>query len=317
MRYALRRASHAVLVLVAVSAILFLFLDLAPGDFLSEMRLDPRISPAALSALRARYGLDRPLAVRYVRWVGAALHGDLGYSFAYGTPAGPLLLERARHTLLLTGTALFLTWLIAVPLGAACAARPRSALDRLSAAVTSALLAVPDVVLSLLALLVAVRTGWIPVGGMTSQHPAGAAWADVARHLVAPVAVLVLVSLPLVVRHVRASVTRALEAPFVTAALAHGLRRSDFWLRTVLPAAANPLVSLFGLSLSGLLGGSLLVEVVMGWPGLGPFLLEAILARDVHVVVGSILLSTCLLIAGNLLADLLLAFVDPRIRTRR
>ena len=180
-------------------------------------------------------------------------------------------------------------------------------------------IALPDLVLVLGLLLLAVRTGWFPTGGMVSlgheQMPWGARVKDVAFHLVLPVAALVLGIVPALVRYVRASVADALGAPFVRAARAHGIPERRVLFRHALPAAANPLVSLFGLSLAGLLSMSLLVEVVMSWPGLGPLFLEAILARDFHLVLGPVLASTFLLLGGNLLADLLLAATDPRIRT--
>src|SRR2546428_7649521 len=142
----------------------------------------------------------------------------------------------------------------------------------------------------------------------------GAQVKDVASHLVLPVTALVLGILPVLVRYVRASVADALHAPFVRAARAHGIPERRVLFRHALPAAANPLISLFGLSLAGLLSMSLLVEVVMSWPGLGPLLLEAILARDFYLVLGLVLASTFLLVAGNLLADVLLMAADPRIR---
>jgi peptide/nickel transport system permease protein len=138
---------------------------------------------------------------------------------------------------------------------------------------------------------------------------------DLALHMILPVTALVLSALPLLVRHVRAAVADVLNAPFLLAAAGHGIPRRTLLYRYALPAAANPLISLFGFSIGALLSGSLLIEVVMSWPGLGPLLLEAILARDLYVVVGGILFSTFFLVGGNLLADLLLFWADPRIRT--
>jgi peptide/nickel transport system permease protein len=313
-----RRALHGVLMLAGVSVLSFVLVELAPGDFFAEMRLDPRISEATLQALRARHGLDRPLPERYLRWVGSLARGELGYSFAYGSPVAPLLWPRARNTLLLTGTATALAWLIAVPLGIWWATRRGAAARRALSGLTALLLAVPDIVLALGALLLAVRTGWLPAGGMVSlghdQMTFLGRALDTARHLVLPAAALVLGILPVLVRHVRASMTDALEAPFVRAARAHGIPERRVLYRHALPAAANPLISLFGLSLAGLLSMSLLVEVVMSWPGLGPLLLEAILARDFYLVLGLVLASTFLLVGGNLLADVLLLATDPRIR---
>ncbi|PYQ05954.1 MAG: ABC transporter substrate-binding protein [Acidobacteria bacterium] len=310
---------HGLLLLAGVSLLSFVLVELAPGDYFAEMRLDPRISEATVHALRARYGLDRPLPERYGRWLASLAKGELGYSFAYGQPVGPLLWPRLRNTLLLTVTATALAWLLAVPLGTWWATRRRGPADAALTGLTAMLLALPDLVLVLGLLLLAVRTGWFPTGGMVSlgheQMPWGARVKDVAFHLVLPVAALVLGIVPALVRYVRASVADALGAPFVRAARAHGIPERRVLFRHALPAAANPLVSLFGLSLAGLLSMSLLVEVVMSWPGLGPLFLEAILARDFHLVLGPVLASTFLLLGGNLLADLLLAATDPRIRT--
>jgi peptide/nickel transport system permease protein len=313
-----RRALHGLLLLAGVSLLSFVLVELAPGDFFSEMRLDPRISETTLRALRARHGLDRPLPERYLRWVTSLARGELGYSFAYGSPVAPLLWPRARNTLLLTSIATAFAWLIAIPLGVWWATRRGAAMRRALSGVTALLLAVPDILLALALLLLAVRTGWFPTGGMVSvgheEMPRTARIVDVAWHLVLPATALVLGMLPVLVRYVRASVADALEAPFVRAARAHGIPERRVLYRHALPAAANPLVSLFGLSLAGLLSMSLLVEVVLSWPGLGPLLLEAILARDFYLVLGLVLASALLLVGGNLLADVLLLATDPRIR---
>jgi len=317
-RYLARRFAHSLLLLFGVSLLSFALFELAPGDFWAEMRMNPQISRAAVEAARARYGMDQPLPVRYLRWLGSLARGEMGYSFAYGTPVLPLLVERARNTLALAGAALLLAWLLAIPLGVWFAARRGRLSDRLGAAATSALLATPDLVVALLLLLLAVRTGAFPVGGMASPHVADlGAWAkakDVLSHAALPVSALVLGVLPGLVRHVRAGMLEALGAPFLRAARAHGipLRRQLFGY--ALRAAANPLCTLLGSSIASLLSVSLLTEVVMSWPGLGPLLLEAILARDVYLVIGPVVVSTLLLLAGNLAADLLLYALDPRIR---
>jgi peptide/nickel transport system permease protein len=313
-----RRALHGLLLLGAVSVCTFALSEWAPGDFYAEMRLDPRLGEDTLRALRARHGLDRPLPERYVLWLGSVFRGELGFSFAYGQAVGPLVWPRARNTLVLAGAATALSWLLALPLGIWWARRRTGAPAKALAGATALLLAVPDVVAALGLMLLALRTGWLPLGGMVSlghetMGPAARA-ADLLAHLALPVLALALGALPLLLRHVRAAAAAALAEPFVLAARAHGIPERQVLLRHVLPAAANPLVSLFGLSVASLLSMSLLVEAVMGWPGLGPLLLEAILARDFDLVLASVLASTVFLLAGNLLADLLLLAVDPRIR---
>jgi peptide/nickel transport system permease protein len=320
MGYVTRRLLQGVLVLFGVSLLSFLFFEMAPGDYFDEMRLDPQISRETLAALRAQYGMDRPVHEKYLRWAASTARGELGWSFAYNRPVAPLLWGRLRNTLLLTVTATVLAWVIAVPWGVWSAARAGGLADRLGAGVSSVVLAVPDVLVGLGLMVLAVRTGLFPAGGMTSVGAPAEGWGralDVGHHLVLPVAALVLGSVPLLFRHVRASMSEVLASPFIVATRAHGIPRARLLFRHALPAAANPLASLFGLSLASLLSGSLLIEVVMSWPGLGPLLLDAILARDIHLVMAPVMASTLLLLAGNFAADLLLYAADPRIRGGR
>jgi len=317
--YLLRRSVHAVFLLIGVSLLAFAFTVLAPGNYFDEMRLNPQITPETIAALRAQYELNQPLPIRYVHWVSSVLHGNMGFSFAYNTPVAPLLLVRARNTLLLTVTAMLLAWGIALPLGIWSAERFGRLSDRLVSWGTAALLVIPDLALALGLLVIAVKMGRFPIGGMVSLNFENLSLAgklrDLGFHMALPVTALVLSVLPLLVEHVRAAVAEVLGAPFLLAAEGHGIPRRTLLYRYALPAAANPLISLFGFSMGTLLSGSLLVEVVMSWPGVGPFLLEAILARDIYVVIGGVLLSTLFLVGGNFLADLLLYWADPRIRT--
>ena len=319
MRYLVVRFFQGALLLLGVSLLSFAFLELAPGDFFEEMRLNPQISSDTVARLRAQYGIDRPLPVRYGRWLVSAVRGDFGFSFAYGSPVAPLLLVRARNTLLLTGTATLLAWTVALPLGVLCAARPGSWLDRACSLMTSTLLAIPELLLGLCFLALGIRTGWFPAGGMVSpRFEDFNGWQqgrDLLWHLVLPVGVLVLGSLPVLLRHVRAALLDTLDSPFIRAALGHGISQHRILFFHALPAAINPLVSLFAFSLAALLSGSLLTEVIMSWPGLGPLLLEAVLARDVYVVVGAVTFSTTFLVAGMAIGDLLLFAGDPRIRS--
>jgi peptide/nickel transport system permease protein len=318
MKFLAKRLIHGVFLLVGVSLFSFALLELAPGDFFEEMRLNPQISAGTIAGLRKQYGLGRPLPVRYVRWVQSVAKGELGFSFSYNSPVGPLLGVRARNTLLLTVTATAMAWLLAIPLGVWAASKPRGWLDHLMNGSTSVLLAVPEILLALGLLLLAVRTGLLPAGGMVSPGFAEfGLWQkaqDLARHLLLPVLVLVLGMLPTLVRHVRAAMNEVLDSPFIRALRAYGISPQRLLFRHALRAAANPLVSLFGLSVASLLSGSLLVEVILSWPGIGPIFLEAILARDLHLVIGAIMISTLFLLAGNFLADALLVVLDPRIR---
>jgi len=318
MRYLLRRLTHALFLLVGISILAFLFATLAPGNYFEEMRLNPQIAPETVEALRAQYQLDRPMPFRYASWLNSVIHGEMGFSFAYNSPVAPLLAARARNTLLLAITAALVAWGIALPLGVWSADGLGGLRDRLLSWGTAALLVIPDLTLVLGLLVFAVKTGWFPAGGMASvdyeRLPPIHKIRDVTLHMTLPVVALVLSVLPMLVRHVRAAVADVLEAPFLLAARGHGVPRRTLLYRYALPAAANPLISLFGFSIGGLLSGTLLIEVVMSWPGLGPLLLEAILARDLYLVIGGVLLSALFLVGGNLLADMLLYWADPRIR---
>lgn len=318
MTYIGRRLVRAVLLLFGVSILCFLFTEMAPGSFFDEMRLNPQISPETISALRSHYGLDQPFLVRYGQWIKSAMHADFGYSIAYNVPVGPLLWSRARNTLLLTSTALVLTWLISVPLGVWTASQRGGLLDKAVNLATSFLVSIPEIVIAVGLLAVAVRWRILRVGGMTSaDFESLSSWAklqDLLFHLALPALILVLCEIAVIVRHVRASVAEVLGAPYVQAARGLGTGPGRLLFRHVLPVAANPAISLLGFSLAGLLSGSLMVEVVCGWPGLGPLILEATLSRDLYVVIGGIMFSALFMVGGNLIADVMLLALDPRIR---
>jgi peptide/nickel transport system permease protein len=317
-RFVLRRFAYGALITLAVSALTFAMLELAPGEFFDDLKTDASVGAGAITAMRQEHGLTDSAPVRYVRWLGDVVRGDFGLSLAHRAPVAPLLWERARNTLLLTVPALFVAWLIALPLGLWTARHRGRVFDRVCSGATSALLALPDLLIGLLMLLVALKSGLFPTGGMFSpgsaDSDAAARMRDLAMHAVLPLCAIVLSTLPTILRHVRSSAIDAAHAPAVRAAQGHGIRGWRLDLRYVLTIAANPLISLAGLSIAALLSASLLIEVVMSWPGLGPLLVEALLARDVHVVLGASMLATLFLVGGNLVADLTLLAVDPRIR---
>lgn len=315
--FLLRRLGHALLLLVLVSILAFAMTELAPGDYFDDLRLQEGSTPERLEQLRRQYGVDRSLPVRYGYWLRSVASGDLGRSVKYGAIA-PQLAVRLRNSLYLSGVATLAAWLLALPLGLAIAASRRRWPKVLAGGATSMMLAVPELVIALALLMVAARTGWLPVGGMASLDFAslgpGEKVADLARHLALPATTLVLGLFPVLLRHIVSALLEVLDSPFLRAVRGFGIPRRRLLVRYALRAAANPLISLFGLSIAGLLSASLLVESIVNWPGLGPFLLEAISRRDVHVVITIIVLSTALLVVANLAADLMLWASDPRIR---
>jgi peptide/nickel transport system permease protein len=313
-----RRLSHALFTLVGVSLMVFVLIDLAPGHYFEEMRLNPQLSVQTLAALRTQYGLDQPLPWRYMHWLQSVSQGELGFSFAYNSPVWPLLQIRIRNTLVLAMTALLLSWLVAIPAGIWAGTQQQKWGDRILGTGTVLLAAIPDVLIALALLAFGLHTRRFPTGGIASINSSEMGVVgrskDFVLHMVLPVSALVAGTLPILVRHVRSAIGEVLGSPFIRAARGHGISRHRLLFRHALPAALNPLISLLGISFGMLLGGSLLIEVIMSWPGVGPFLLQAILERDPYVVVGVVMISTLLLITGNLFADILLYFADPRIR---
>ncbi|MEJ7606552.1 MAG: ABC transporter permease, partial [Bryobacteraceae bacterium] len=278
---------------------------------------NPSISADTLVRLRRQYGLDQAVAVRYARWLESLLKGEWGFSMVYHRPAGPLVWERARNTLLLTASATLVAWVIALSV-AVWVTLGRTWRGLLLGGCIAALLALPDVLLILGLILAAAHTGWLPAGGMTSlDHACMSPWSkfrDVALHLVLPGAALVLAVTPVLLAHTRAALAEVMTAPFITAARAFGIRRTRLIVCHALPVAANPLITLAGFSLGTLLSSSLLVEAMTGWPGLGQLLWQSILQRDYYVVIGAVMFSAILLVTGNLVADLSIYALDPRIK---
>jgi peptide/nickel transport system permease protein len=317
-KYISRRLAHTALLMLALSFFSFCLAQLAPGDFFDTLRLNPQTSPETVERMRSEYGLDRSLLIRYRRWLASTVHGKMGRSLAYNSPVGPLLLGRVRNTLLLTGSAVMLSWLLALPLGIWSAIRRGSWPDRTAEIAISSVLTVPDLLVFLALLVFAVRTGWFPAGGMLSLGASDASTRlrldDFVHHLFLPALGLAVVTVPVLFRHVRAAIAEMLEAPFLRAARGHGISEAQLLFRYALPAAANPLISLLGFSIGSMLSMSLLAEVILGWPGIGPLFLEAILARDTYVVIAVVMASSAFLIFGNLFADVLLYASDPRIR---
>lgn len=309
-RYFERRLVHSAALLIAISALAFTLSQLAPGSFLDEMKLNPQISAQTLAGLRAQYGLDQPLPVRYFRWIKSLAAGDFGYSLAYNMPVAKLIWERLGNTLLLGAAAMVLAWVVALPCGIWGAYKAHRWHDRILVASSTLLLGTPELALALLFILVAAHFGNVGMGFEKGRFGVASAL----RGLRIPAVVLALAAFPILFRHIRSAMAEAWRSPFLQAARGHGIGNMRLLLRHALPAAANPLISLFGLSLAGVVSASFLVEVITGWPGIGPLFLEAIYSRDFHVVMAVVMLFSLFLIIANLIADLLLYAADPRVR---
>ena len=295
-------------------------MSLSPGDYFTTLSQNPQISPETIARLKAQFHLDRPWYVQYYFWLKNALSGDFGYSMSYKIPATSLILARLWNTFLLSFSALVIAWAVAIPLGIWAAVKKDSWVDRGSSAVAFVGLSIPDVLLALLALLFAASTGWFPVGGAQSalhdlMTPAEQFW-DFLHHLILPALVLAAADLAGIMRQMRSSLLDTLRAEYLTAARARGLGEGWVIYKHALRNAVNPLLTIFGYSLAALLSGAFIVENIMAWPGLGRLTIEAYMQKDSYLVVNCVVMATALLVAGNFVADLLLAWNDPRIRLK-
>ena len=319
-QYLLKRLVHLIPLLIGVSLLTFLLMSLTPGDYYTTLSQNPQISPEKLAELRAKMHLDKPWYVQYLYWLKGAVRGDFGYSIAYKVSATELILSRLWNTFVLSFAATVLVWLVAVPLGIWAAVKKDTWVDRACSLIAFIGLSVPEVLLALLALLFAASTGWFPVGGVQSalydlMTPSEKFW-NRAHHLVLPTIVLAASSLAGIMRQMRSNLLDTLRSEYVTTARAKGLSEGRVIYKHALRNAINPLLTIFGYSLAGLLSGAFIVENIMAWPGLGRLTLEALFAKDYQLVVATVVMATGLLVAGNFIADLLLAWSDPRIRLK-
>ena len=315
----LRRAAQAVLTFVLAVSLAFVVMRLAPGDPLARLTEDRPLPPEAMARLRERYGLDQPLARQFGAFLAGVARGDLGTSILRDEPVTRLLAERLPATLLLGGTALLLNFTLGIGLGTWQATRAGGRGDRWLTRLVLAAYAMPSFWLGLvLAWVFAVELRWLPVGFMHDPLlAADAGWAtrlaDLGRHLVLPAATLSIVTVGATARHQRGAMFDALAQPFIRTARAKGLGERAVRWRHAWPNALGPVLALFGLWLPLLVAGSVFVEQVFSWPGLGTLAADAILARDYPVIMGTTLLVAFAVVTGTLAADLLHRLVDPRV----
>ena len=317
-RYVLRRLVLAIPTLFGIVVIVFVLVHLAPGSPVSgggeALR---RPTGRAAEELRRLYGLDRPIPERFGAWVSRAVRFDLGESFVDRRPVGECIREALPHTLLLNGVALILALVIAVPLGVVAGGHPEGALDRVSGVALFALYSTPTFWMALLLQsLFSVQLGWLPLYGVASDPaPSGlAGLVDRLAHVALPATCLAYGTLAFVARLVRSGIAETREADYVLAARARGAsRRRALWTHAF-PNAILPLLTLFGLLLPALLSGSVIVERIFAWPGLGRLFFDSILARDYPVILGLSLLSAVATLGATLVSDIASAAADPRVR---
>ncbi len=317
-RFISRRLLQLLPLLLAVTLISFGVMQIAPGDYLDTLRGQPTISPETIERLRVSFGLDKPWYVQYFRWLINAFRGDFGYSFTYKIEVFTLIGQRLYYTFLLSFWSTVFSWVIAIPLGIYIARHRNGFVDRVANFLAFAAISLPGFFVALLAMWLAQEHGVFPVGGATSVGYESLSWGakvwDTSWHLILPVLVLGTRGVAGLMRQMRGNVLETLGENYILAARARGLSERRVVWKHAVRNSINPLITLFGFELSGLLAGSALVENVMAWPGLGQLLLQAVQARDIYVAMGSFVMGTVLLIAGNLVADVLLAVSDPRIK---
>jgi len=322
-RYIFKRVLQGLLTLLLATALSFFVVQLAPGDFLTPFRQNPQTTPETIADLEARFGLDQPVWTQYFLWLKQVVtEGNFGISFAYNRPALELLWERVPNTILLSAASILVTWAIAIPLGIISAVNQNRFTDRFLRVLSYFAQGFPTIITGLLLLFFAQLTAPLfPVGGRTSLYHEDLNWIgktlDVAWHLILPTLALSITSFAGLQRLMRGQLLDVLRQDYIQTARAKGLPENRVIYVHALRNAINPLITILGFEFSSLLSGSFIVETYFSWPGLGNLTLEAVQTQDLFLIMASLVLGAVMLIVGNLLADLLLSFVDPRIKLSR
>jgi peptide/nickel transport system permease protein len=319
LRFVVRRLLQAIPVVLGVVVLNFLLLQLAPGDAATVLAGEAGGAPAEyVQALRQRFGLDKPVLVQLALYVKNILALDLGYSFRNQSPVLPLILARLSATLLLMGTTLVLSLGLGVLLGLLAAVWVRSWKDHLISVTAIIAYAMPLFWIGLmLILLFSIKLDWLPTSGMEDPAAFYEGWervVDIARHLILPALTLSLFYMALYARLMRATMLEQRGLDYVTTARAKGLTERQITLRHVVRNALMPVVTVAGVQVGGLLGGSVVVESVFAWPGLGQLAFQALFARDLNLLLGIFFISSCLVVAINILVDIVYVLLDPRVR---
>ncbi|HOH53637.1 MAG TPA: ABC transporter permease [Fervidobacterium sp.] len=317
-KYIARRLIILIPELWIITIIVFTLIQLSPGTFLDQYRLDPSISRETLQAMEKQLGLDKPAVVQYFYWLGKLVRLDFGYSFYYRRPVVDLIGERLLGTFVLSLYSFVISWIVGVVLGIVSALKKYTATDKILTVIAFSGLALPGFFLALVLLYMAARTGWFPIGGLYSPETAKmdvwSAFKDIFWRLQLPAFTLTFGSFAGLMRYQRGSLLDVMNEDYVEFARAKGMPERVVIYRHALRNAINPLITIFGSSLADLLSGAVITETIFSWPGLGRLTYQALLQKDYYVVMASTVISTVLLVIGNLIGDILLAAVDPRIR---
>jgi peptide/nickel transport system permease protein len=317
-RYLIRRILITIPSLIGISVILFTVLALAPGDPFGELATNPAIPPEVAAALRAKFGLDDPVLVRYLHWCNAMLHGDWGFSFASRMNVDTLILQRLPTTLAVIGASQVLALLIALPVGVFAATRPYSIFDQIASTFALIGFSLPTFFTGIVfILLFSIRLNWLPFVFRSDISATGLAWwwAEF-RQSIMPIAVLGLAQGATWTRFVRSAVLDVIRLDYVTTARAKGLPEGGVVLKHVVRNALIPVVTLIALQMPIVFGGAIVTEQIFRVPGIGSLLISAIQANDTPVVMAVTFVFACLVVLFNLIADLVYGWLDPRISYR-
>ncbi len=317
-RYIIRRILLSIPLVWALATVTFFIIRLAPGDPLA-LYYDPEIDPELMETIRARLGLDRPLHIQYVKWLGALLHGELGVSFSHHRPVADILRETIPNTLILTFCALALDLIVGVVIGVISAMRQYTWIDHGLTVGALFIYSMPGFWLGLmLIILFSLKLGILPASQMESVDAEylgfWARLADRALHLVLPVFVLGIASAASVARYMRGSLLEVIRQDYIRTARAKGLGEGAVVFKHALGNALLPVITLLGLYLPFLMSGAVVTETIFAWPGMGRLTVGAIFARDYPIIMAANLIAGVMVVGGNLLADILYGVVDPRIR---
>lgn len=317
-QYVLRRLMIAIPSLLGISLVLFVVLALAPGDPFSELATNPNVPPEVQAALRARFGLDDPIYLRYLHWLNAMLHGDWGFSFVSRMNVDTLILQRLPTTLYVIGSAQILALLIAIPVGVYAATKPYSLFDRIANTLAFVGFSLPTFFTGILFILIfSVTLDWLPFVYTTDIKATGIRYVlEMIRQAIMPVAVLGLFQAASMTRFVRSAMLDVIRLDYVTTARAKGLGQAKVIVKHVMRNAMIPVVTLIALQLPAVFGGAIVTEQIFRIPGIGSLLISSILSNDTPVVMAVTFVFACLVVLFNLVADVLYGWLDPRISLR-
>ncbi|RTM11352.1 MAG: ABC transporter permease [Bradyrhizobiaceae bacterium] len=317
-QYVLRRLLIAIPSLLGISAVLFFVLALAPGDPFSELATNPNVPPEVQAALRAKFGLDDPIYLRYFHWLNAMLHGDWGFSFVSRMDVDRLILQRLPTTLFVIGSAQILALLIAIPVGVYAATKPYSLFDQIANTLAFVGFSLPTFFTGILFILIfSVTLDWLPFVYTTDIKATGIHWVfEMIRQAIMPVAVLGLFQAASMTRFVRSAMLDVIRLDYVTTARAKGLGQAKVIVKHVMRNAMIPVVTLIALQIPAVFGGAIVTEQIFRIPGIGSLLISSILSNDTPVVMAVTFVFACLVVLFNLIADVLYGWLDPRISLR-